>query len=212
MAAQIFRVAFVALAILGFASSAQSLEMTFADCDDPDSNCQGATLFLSVEEEVGGSFFVTYTIDTTNYTGDRLGFNQVGFKAITGWTSGTVLSSPVGSLTNWNPVYDDPINAGPPDSEVCQTSSGDTDKVCIQGFVDATTVKGEYTWTFRIDDGTLIENTDEWHLGAQFANGGGRTPGKIISAEGGGAPVPEPTAALLFGLGAVLVTRRARHR
>ena len=213
MAAQVLRFAFVALAILGFASSAQSMELLLDDCDDM--GCEGSTLYLSVVEEAGGTFFVTYTIDTTGYTGDRLGFNQVGFKAISGWTSGTVLSAPAGSITDWNPVFDDPNAVGPPDGDVCETSSGDTDKVCIRGFVDATTTKGEYTWTFRIDDGTLITDTDEWHLGGQYANGGGRTPGKIISAEGGGGgtpPVPEPTAALLFGLGAVLVTRRARHR
>ena len=69
------------------------------------------------------------------------------------------------------------------------------------------TAGGDYTWTFRIDDGTLITDTSEWHLGAQYANGHYRAKGKIISAA-----VPEPTAAVLFGLGAILVTRRVRRR
>ena len=212
MAPQIFRSALVALAILGFTTSAQALKTTLDDCDAM--GCEGSSLYLSVEAAAGGGFDVIYTIDTTNYTGDRLGFNQVGFKAISGWTTGTVTGSPVGSLADWSPVYDDPINAGSPNSEVCQTSAGDnTGKVCIQGFVNAVDTPGEYTWTFHIDDGTLITDTSEWHLGAQYADGGGRTPGKIISAEGGDTPpVPEPTAALLFGLGAILVTRRAQRR
>jgi len=137
MISHLARFALTALALVGFAGSAHAMELLLDDCDDM--GCEGSTLFLSVVEEPGGSFLVTYTIDTTNYYGDRLGFNQVGFKAISGWTSGTVLSSPVGSITgSWAEVFDDPNAVGPPDSQVCETSSGDTDKVCIRGFVDAT--------------------------------------------------------------------------
>ena len=59
---------------------------------------------------------------------------------------------------------------------------------------------------------TLITDTSNWHLGAQYADGLYRSRGHIISAEGGGTPVPEPTAAVLFGLGAILVTRSVRRR
>jgi hypothetical protein len=143
------------------------------------------------------------------YTGSKAGFNQIGFKAIDGWTSGSVLSSPVGLPAGPLPaiVYDDPIAS----NSLCDTSNGDTDKVCIHGYVNITS-GGDYTWTFRIDDGTLITDTSEWHLGAQYADGRFRSAGHIISAEGGTPPVPEPTAALLFGLGALLVTRSVRHR
>ncbi len=200
---------FAALALAGFAGSAQALqfaELTLDNCDSM--GCAGSTLYLSVQEEPGGSWLVTYTINTDGYTGDKLGFNQIGFKAISGWTSGTVLSSPVGSMTDWNPIFDDPIAS----NSLCDTSNGDTDKVCIHGFVDIT-AGGDYTWTFRIDDGTLITDTSQWHLGAQYANGHYRARGHIISAEGPGGPtVPEPAAAMLFGLGALLVTRSARRR
>jgi hypothetical protein len=199
---------FAAFALAGFAGSAQALQfadLTLNDCDAM--GCEGSTLYLSVQEEAGGSWLVTYTINTDGYTGDRLGFNQIGFKAISGWTTGTVLSSPSGSVTDWNPIYDDPIAS----NSLCDTSAGDTDKVCIHGFVDITS-GGDYTWTFRIDDGTLITDTSQWHLGGQYANGHYRARGKIISAEGGSPPVPEPTAAVLFGLRAILVTRRARRR
>ena len=208
MISHLARFAFTALALVGFAGSAQALqfaELTLDDCDAM--GCEGSTLYLSAQEEAGGSWLVTYTINTDNYTGDRLGFNQIGFKVINDWTSGTVLSSPVGSLTDWNPVFDDPIAS----NSLCDTSNGDTNKVCIHGFVNITG-GGDYTWTFRIDDGTLITEPSEWHLGAQYSYGGGRSRGKIISAEGGARPVPEPTAAVLFGLGAILVTRRAQRR
>ncbi len=207
MISQLTRFAFTALALIGFAGSAQALqfaELTLDDCDAM--GCEGSTLYLSVQEEAGGSWLVTYTINTDDYTGGLIGFNQIGFKAISDWTTGTVLSSPVGSITDWNPIYDDPIAS----NSLCDTSNGDTDKVCIHGFVDIT-AGGDYTWTFRIDDGTLITDTSEWHLGAQYANSRYRSRGHIISAEGGAPPVPEPTAAVLFGLGALLVSRRLKR-
>jgi hypothetical protein len=197
----------VVLLVAGFAGTAQAAllqyaELTLNDCDSM--GCEGSTLFLSVQEEAGGSFLVTYTINTDNYTGDRMGFNQIGFKAIKDWTTGEVLSSPTDPTQTWNPIFDDPIASG----SLCDTSNGDTDKVCIHGFVDVTS-GGDYTWTFRIDDGTLVMDTSEWHLGAQYANGHYRANGKIISASS--APIPEPTAALLFGMGALLVARSTRR-
>ena len=209
MISHLARFAFTALALVSFAGSAQALQFAELTVDDCDAfGCDGSTLYLSVQEETSGSFLVTYTINTTDYTGDRLGFNQVGFKAINDWTTGEVLTSPAGSLTNWNPIYDDPIAS----NSLCDTSNGDTDKVCAFGYVDIT-AGGDYTWTFRIDDGTLITDTSQWHLGAQYTplTTSGRARGQIISYNGG-TPVPEPTAALLFGLGALLVTRRAQRR
>jgi hypothetical protein len=198
------------LAMVGFAGSAQALQFADLTLDDCDSmGCEGSTLYLSVQEEVGGSWLVTYTINTDGYTGSRAGFNQIGFKAIQDWTSGSVLTSPGGLPTDPLPafVYDDPIAS----NSLCDTSNGDTDKACIFGYVNIQG-GGDYTWTFRIDDGTLITDTSEWHLGAQYADGAYRSAGNLISAESGTPPVPEPTAALLFGLGALLVTRSVRHR
>ena len=58
-----------------------------------------------------------------------------------------------------------------------------------------------------------MADTSEWHLGGQYADGRLRSPGHVISTDGGGTvPVPEPTAAVLFGLGALLVTRSVRRR
>lgn len=210
MTSYLTRFAITVLALVGFAGSAQALQfadVTLNDCDAM--GCEGSTLYLSVQEEAGGSWLVTYTINTDGYTGDRLGFNQIGFKAIQGWTSGTVLSSPVGSVTDWNPIFESPIAS----NSLCEHTVGGTDKVCIQGFVDIT-AGGDYTWTFRIYDGTLMTDTSDWHLGAQYANGHYRARGNIISAEGGSStpPVPEPTAAVLFGLGAILMTRSVRRR
>jgi len=211
MISHLARFTFSMLALVGFAGSAQALQFAEHSLDDCDSmGCEGSTLYLSAQEEAGGSWLVTYTINTDGYTGSKAGFNQIGFKVIDDWTSGSVLSSPGGLPAGPLPaiVYDDPIAS----NSLCDKSNGDTDKVCIFGFVN-TTGGGDYTWTFRIDDGTLIEDTSEWHFGAQYADGQFRSAGNILSAEGGTTPpVPEPTAALLFGLGALLVTRSVRRR
>ncbi len=218
------RTAFIALLLVGFAGSAQAAllaELSLNDCDSM--GCEGSTLYLSVEDAVGyedygytEGFIITYTINVENYTGEMDGFNQIGFKVIQDWTYAEVLTAPVGSITNdwpyendvpWNPVYEAPINS----NSLCDNTQGNTSKVCIAGFVDITDPLAnggsyEYTWTFYIADGTLMDTT-EWHLGAQYASGRWRSAGHIISAQ-----VPEPTAAVLFGLGAILVTRRARRR
>jgi hypothetical protein len=207
MVSKFGRLVMVVLLVAGFAGTAQAAllqyaELTLNDCDSM--GCEGSTLFLSVQEEAGGSFLVTYTIDTTNYTGDRDGFNQIGFKAIKNWTSGEVLTSPTDPVQTWNPVIESPIAS----NSLCEKTKGNTDKVCVHGFVDITS-GGEYTWTFRIYDGTLIMDTSEWHLGAQYSDGHYRDVGKIISASS--APIPEPTAALLFGMGALLMVRSTRR-
>jgi hypothetical protein len=205
MTPHITRFLFTALAVVGFASYAQAASVSLDNCDAY--NCEGSTLFLEVTE-VSGGFDVVYTIDTTGYTGDRLGMNQVGFKAIQGWTSGSVTLAPAGSINgSWDEVIEDSISA----NSLCSTPDN-SDFVCTYGFVNTTEdppgtdIRGKYTWNFHIVGGTLMDTSD-WTLKGQYADGGVRTPGKVISV-----PVPEPTAALLFGLGAILVTRRAQRR
>lgn len=218
MAARILRIAIAALALVlvAFAGSAQAgpiTELELLDCDAY--GCEGSTLKLTVEENNDGSFTVTYTINTDNYYGDTnniylTGINQVGFKVIKDWDTGYVVSSPVGSMSNtydpnlspWNPIFDSPIAS----NSLCETSNGDTDMVCVAGFVDIG-AGGDYTWVFHIDQGTLMD-VEDWHLGAQYAAGYLRSHGHIISTK----PVPEPTAMALFGLGAILVARSVRRR
>jgi hypothetical protein len=213
------RIALTALALVVFAGSAQAalVAQAYGACG-PTDGCEGSTLFLSVDDNGGsGSWLVTYTINTEYYTGDELGMNQVGFKVIQGWTSAEVITSPPGSMTNpvpydglvpWNPVSEAPVHA----NSLCEPGPGGTDKVCAAGFVNVKSVGGDYTWVFLIEGGTLITDTSEWHFGGQYADGRLLSPGHIISTDGGAQPVPEPTAAVLFGLGALLVTRSVRRR
>jgi hypothetical protein len=230
MPPHITRFVLTALALVGFASTAQAalllgeISYSAAECDSM--GCEGSSLYLKVEDTAdyvaySTGYIVTYTIDTGSvlnqpgYTGSKTGFNQIGFKVIKDWDlagNNEVISSPTDPADDWNPVFDDPISSG---SE-CDTNTGDTDKVCLNGFVNIVDTPGEYTWVVYIEEGTLMD-VGEWHLGAQYANSryrtyGGRDStnknGNIISTQ----PVPEPTAAVLFGLGAILVARRAGRR
>ncbi len=227
MISHLARFAFTALALVSFAGSAQAAllgEISFSAAECESMGCEGSSLYLKVEDTAdyaaySSGYVITYTIDTTTYTGSKTGFNQIGFKVVTNWDldgNNEVISSPSNSYDNWEPVQDDPIASG---SE-CDTSAGDTDKVCLNGFVNIKTTPGEYTWVVYLEEGTLMD-VDEWHLGAQYANSRFRTyggkdstnkNGNIISTDSIGQPVPEPTAAVLFGLGAILVTRSVRRR
>jgi len=208
MPPHITRIVLTALAVVGFASYAQAAMLALDNCDLD--GCRGSTLTLEVVADGSGGWNATYTIDTTDYYGDRLGFNQIGFKAIKDWTTATVTGFPtVGDpgLTAWvsGSGTDAVIHSNIKSQGQCDGSTAN-DFACIFGFVNVKDVKGEYTWTFNFEDGTLMD-TSEWNLSGQYANGGMRTRGQLISAV-----VPEPTAALLFGLGAILVTRRAQRR
>ncbi len=223
MFSHLTRFVFTGLALVGFTGSAQAAllgEISFTAAECASMGCEGSSLYLKVKEGTDHGyvtgFVITYTIDTGSalnqpgYTGSKTGFNQIGFKVIKDWDlagNNDVIGYPSNSEDDWNPVFDDAIASG----SKCDTSGGDTDKVCLNGFVNIVDTPGEYTWVVYLESGTLMDES-EWHLGAQYANSSDRTErsenGNIIST---GAPVPEPTAAVLFGLGAILVARRARR-
>ena len=192
---RILYVVLVTLAGLVLVESAQATSIFLDNCDAQ--GCQGTTLSLSVVANIG-SFDVTLTINSDNYSGTRLGLNQVGFGAIQNWTSVTLDSSPT---TGWSkPTAADVSSAG-----LCAVG-GASDKICTSGFVNITG-GGNYTWEFTVTGGTLKPLSD-WHIGGQFADSAAATRGQIISA---GPAIPEPSAALVFGVGTLLVARRVRH-
>jgi hypothetical protein len=175
----------------------------FLSASDCGSQCQGTTLALEVIDN-GGSFDVTLTINADGYSvppSTRLGFNQVGFGAIQNWASVSLDSAPNASWVV------DPLPANISSAGLC--ANGDnTGKVCTSGFVDITG-GGDFKWEFTVTGGTLQPLSD-WHIGAQFADSAAAIRGQIISAGPGGPNVPEPSAALIFGVGVILAARRTR--
>jgi hypothetical protein len=198
---------------LSWAAASQAVTtLTLTDCDPQ--GCRGADLKLEVEQQ-GSNFLVTYTIDTTTLdTGGQnqfIGMNQIGFLAIKDWTDVQLLSAPNGT-GNWT----DPIEAVIHSNSLCELSNGDPDKVCSSAqnsFLNMTNPKGEYEFEFLVIGGTLLP-TSEWHFSGQWCDHLGECNGAILSVGGTPSPpaVPEPSAALLFAVGAVTVGRSLRRR
>jgi hypothetical protein len=210
MISHLIRFTFASLALIGYVGSAQAalIAETFFDNCDAD-GCDGSTLYLGVDGGSGnGNWIITYTVNVDDYSDVKDGINQIGFKVITGWDPLlSTVTGPTGSGA-WSLVEAATSSSA---SGPCDPGHGSkNDKVCSSGFVDITS-DGEYTWEFYLVGGTLITDTSEWHLGGQYADSGGRARGQIWSTSGSGAPVPEPTAAVLFGLGAILVARRTQR-
>ena len=188
------------LALLSFAGGAQALTVGLPD---PCESCKGLTGSLEIVD-LGGSFSVKLTLNSDGYTGGatRTGLNQVGFGGIGGWSSVSLVSAPT---AGWAA----PVGAPTSSNSLCTNGVGGG-KVCTHGFV-AITGGGDFVWEFNVVGGTLKDTP--WHIGAQFAKEAGPTQGWILSEEGSpSSPIPEPTAALLFGVGVLAAARSGNRR
>jgi hypothetical protein len=201
-----FRLLIAAMFLTCVASlaSAYSLTIDGATCG----SCEGANLYLEINDN-GGSFDVTLTVNTDNYTGTKDGLVTVGFGGIHGWTAVSLDSSPLTSGVAWS----DPIGANVSSSGQCASGST-TDKICTQGFVDVSG-GGDFTWAFTVTGGSFSTDTSTWHIGGQFADlsdlSSSKGPrGHLISEPGPAHAIPEPGAAFLFAAGLLVVAGRRR--
>jgi len=185
------------LSLALFAGSAQATSFLFDNCDSQ--GCQGVTASIDVTDN-GGSFDVVIVVNADNYTGQELGLNQLGFNAIKNWSSVSLISAD----GNFNPA----VAANVSSAGLCKNGSN-TGKVCTSGFVDITG-GGDYTFEFLVVGGTALTATDI-HFGGQFANSAAASKGKLISASLD-VPVPEPSAAVAFATGLVVVAGTLRRR
>jgi len=170
--------------------------------------CDGSVITLEIIDK-GGNYDVTLTLDSTDYDESREGLAQIGFGAIKNWTSVSVVSTPT-SLQAWA----DPIAAQVSSNGFCANTNGNSGKICSHGFTDIQT-DGEYVWEFNVVGGDL--KLDEWYIGGQYANWADMTDDSLKTPEGkliseSGAPVPEPTAAVVFAAGMLVLGRGIRRR
>lgn len=206
-----FRHLLACVAILGLAgaANADTLSIPATGCG----SCGGLDLMLDVTDN-GGSFDVVLTYSApASFAGDAsqsflTALGQAGFKAISGWTS---VSLDMVTFDG-NPVlgWSAPVEANTSANSLCTTGTS-SDKVCTYGFVDLAG-GGDAVFEFTVTGGTML-STDSWHIGGQFVGQSSLTgqPGHIISESAPSPYVPEPNAALVFGVG-LFVVSFARRR
>lgn len=179
--------------LLSPAGPARALSLVLDDCDAY--GCEGSSISLAVTENADGSFDVDLGIDTSGYTGSRTLITSASFKAVSGLTVDdlTLVGTPGGS---WSPALEQNINNA-------DCSGEGNDFACTEGSVEIGPDTTPGQWSFHVAQGSLLPRSD-WHIGFKYGEGSGR----IISAT---APVPEPSAALAFALGGLMVGAALRR-
>ena len=183
-----------AVVLLGAGSTAHALSTTIggATC----ASCFGSVYTLSVVDSGTANLWnVTYSVDTTNYSGAGTGLESIAFK-ITDNSSNilntTITSQPptFGSLTLGG------LSAGGcgsgPAGFICSSSSN------LSGVA---VPNGTYTFQYGVTlaAGTLFGNVTDWSIKGLYVNSAGEQRG--LTSEHG---VPVPGTSLLFGVGMAL--------
>ena len=180
------------LAIVGLAGSASALTI---DCAD--AGCIGGVYTLDIIATGGDTYEATYTIDTSGvFSVDAQFLNDVEFKVANDYSSVLLSSGPAGSIVS-----------GPLSGTGC---NGSNDTFICADLTPDLSIGSSYTWIVTFSSTGLISE-DEWHIGARYTSPEHQT-GWVISESGGAAPVPEPTAALLFGAGILVAGISSKSR
>jgi len=181
---------FVAGLFLSGSSSAVTVDCATA-------GCIGGVYTLDVVWTGVDTYQATYTIDSSVAFSVNASFlEDLNFKVANDYSNLMLLSGPGGSFV-----------AGPLTGQGC---GGNNDSFICMELDPELAVGAEYTWEIQFQTtGLIAEN--EWHLGARYSSQNHRQ-GWVISEEAGSAPpVPEPTAALLFGAGPPVAARATRR-
>jgi hypothetical protein len=183
-----------AVVLFGVGSTAHALSTTIGGSTC--ASCFGSVYTLSVVDSGTTNLWnVTYTVDTTNYSGQGSGLDAIAFK-ITDNSSNilntTIQSQPptFGSLTLGG------LSAG-------GCSSGPAGFICSQstnlGGVAVPNGTYEFKYGVTLAAGTLFGNVTDWSIKGLYVNSAGEQRG--ITSERG---VPVPGTSLLFGVGMAL--------
>ena len=177
----------------GFAGASSALTI---DCAT--AGCIGGRYTLDVTETAPNLFLATYTIDTTGaYSVSATSLVDINIKVANEYLNPVVVSGPAGALLG-----------GPLNGRGCSGTNGSF--LCVD--LSANLARGSvYTWQIQFGATSLL---DEWHVGARYTSPNHRN-GWVISESGPANPIPEPSAALVFGLGMLVaggLTRRPLGR
>lgn len=176
----------------GFASTASAISI---NCATVGGSCIGGIYTLDVTQTAPDLYLATYKIDTSvPFSVGATTLVDINIKVANDYLSPTVVSGPGGAL-----------GEGPLTGSGCGGTNGSF--VCLD-LSPTLAVGGVYTWKIQFGATSLLDSS-EWHVGARYT-APNKPRGWVIS-ETVGSPVPEPSAALIFGLGMVVAGSVARR-
>jgi hypothetical protein len=177
--------------------------------------CQGSIYSLSTttltpisSTATTETWDITYTIDTTGYTGGGTHLSQVALKVSSSITAGSLIAAP-GGVADWNVVMGG-INAGG-----CNGSGSGFDCASATSIGVSPVVPGSIsTWVFQLTlpTGGLFTGASQASVKARYVDDGGNKVGALVSEDITLSVVPEPSALVLVGAAAALSLGRARQR
>ena len=180
--------------VLGLGSTAHALSTTIggASC----ASCFGSVYTLDVVSGGGNLWNVTYTVNTTNYSGQGSGLDAIAFKITANSTN--ILST---SITSQPATFSDPLIVGGLSAGGC--GSGPAGFICSQSsnLGGVAVPNGTYTFQYGVTltAGTLFGNVTDWSIKGLYVDSTGKQAG--LTSEKG---VPVPGTSLLFGVGMAL--------
>ncbi len=194
---QIERIRTTSLALFAlFVGTLFTAEGRALTIDCATAGCIGGIYTLNVSETAPDLYLATYTIDTSvPFSVAATTLVDINIKVANNYLNPTILSGPAGI-----------VGAGPLTGGGC--GGGNASFICAD-LSPNLALGGVYTWQIQFGASSLIA-VDEWHVGARYT-APGKEKGWVISETAGTNPVPEPSAALVFGFGMLvaggLVTR-----
>ncbi|MBW2499354.1 MAG: hypothetical protein JRF61_18885 [Deltaproteobacteria bacterium] len=177
------------------ASSAAALTI---DCATRGDECVGGTYELTIVETDPNEYLATYEINTSGLKVDATHLVDIEFKAANDYTNPMIVSgSPMGTL-----------ESGPLSGGGC---NGNNDGfICVSLDPKLSADGSTYTWQVQFGATGLLDES-EWHIGARYTSAD-HQKGWLISETGGSPPIPEPGAAMVFGVGMLVAGRASMRR
>jgi hypothetical protein len=181
--------------VLGLGSTAHALSTTIggASC----ASCFGSVYTLSVVDSGTANLWnVTYSVDTTNYSGQGSGLDAIAFK-ITSNSSNILSTSITSQPSSFGSLTLGGLSAG-------GCGSGPAGFICSQSsnLGGVAVPNGTYTFQYGVTlaAGTLFGNVTDWSIKGLYVDSTGKQAG--LTSEHGSVPVPGTS--LLFGVGMAL--------
>jgi len=189
-----------AVALVGLASNAPASSIG-PSCG----SCQGSIYSLETTlapvstTATTETWNVSYTIDTSGYTGTGTHLNQVALKVSASITAGTLVAAP-GGVGLWNVIMGG-INA----NGCSMAGSGFDCAFATSPGVSPNVPGGVYTWVFQLtmQTGSLLLGPNEASVKARYVSDTGFKVGALVSEDITLSQVPEPGALLLLAAAAI---------